>query len=81
VPYEPVTVAIYPNPFREALYISSESVITSVDIYDINGRLVLSQPCASETCHVHAGRLAAGTYIIRVTSGDRHYTEKIVKRQ
>jgi hypothetical protein len=81
VPYEPVTVAIFPNPFRETLYISSESVITSVEIYDINGRLVLSQPCGSESCQVHAGRLAAGTYIIRVTTGDRYYTDKIVKRQ
>lgn len=81
VPYDRVNVSIYPNPVREILYISGESVITSVDIYDINGRLVLSQPGGSETCQVHAGRLAAGTYIIRVTSGDRYYTEKIVKER
>lgn len=81
VPFDPVTVAIFPNPFRETLHISSETAITSVEIYDINGGLVLSQAGGSETCQVHAGRLAAGTYIIRVSAGDRHYSEKIVKRQ
>ena len=81
VPYEPVSVTIFPNPFREFINIRSESVITSVDVYDFNGRLVISQPGGSESCEVNGSSLAAGTYIIRVTTGDRYYTEKIVKER
>ena len=81
VPYEPVSVTIFPNPFREFINIRSESVITSVDVNDINGRLVISQPGGSESCEVNGSSLAAGTYIIRVTTGDRYHTEKIVKER
>ena len=81
VPYEPVSVTIFPNPFREFINIRSESVITSVDVYDFNGRLVISQPGGSESCEVNGSSLAAGTYIIRVTTGDRYHTEKIVKER
>ena len=76
---------IYPNPASDRVqitYTGRESAALIVDIVDGTGRTVESLyrgGHATETLLVwHPGALAKGTYLCRVTAGDRVVTGKII---
>ena len=73
----------YPNPAKDNLYIefSPDIDCKSVELYDINGRLI-------ETCHgaslqsstINIANLTPGLYLIKVRMSDgSEFTERIIK--
>jgi hypothetical protein len=75
------SLIVYPQPVEETLNMRSPAEAQSVDIYDISGRRVVSQPLTGGRTHsVGVGSLTAGTYIINVNCGGKIYKEKFVKR-
>ncbi len=76
-------IFVYPNPAAYTVSVVvqnavNDAVNTSLDIYDINGRQVLSKQIYDfgEEIKVDVSGLSAGTYILRVAGA----TAKIVKR-
>ena len=76
-------IFVYPNPAAYTVIVVvqnavNDAVNTSLDIYDINGRQVLSKQIYDfgEEIKVDVSGLSAGTYIVRVAGA----TAKIVKR-
>lgn len=65
----------YPNPVKDVLNIECDGNF-SVHIFDMSGRMVLTDE-NSRTIDVKA--LAAGNYIIKLTSGEEAYTDRFVK--
>ena len=79
-------VSIYPNPVRDCATISFEaagSQAVSYQVFDLAGRMVQSETMGNfaEGSHNHSidlGNLGAGSYILRVTQGQRVSTAKFV---
>lgn len=74
---ENVQFLLYPNPVTEKLFIDSDKRISSVEIYDVSGRMVLSNERIVGFVDVSA--LNDGQYIIKVYSEDGVSQMKFVK--
>ncbi|HRB73091.1 T9SS type A sorting domain-containing protein [Flavobacterium sp. WV_118_3] len=66
----------YPNPATSTVYFDKE--IKQVDIFDLNGRFVGT---SSQSNLLNIADLAAGTYILKITTPDGiSFTKKMIKR-
>lgn len=73
-------ISVYPNPAENVIYIKAESTITSVQLYDVQGRIILTKVnnTASETIDV--SNYAAGIYFVIIKTDRGTKTEKIIKK-
>jgi len=70
---------VYPNPFRDILTVSSGSEISSICIYDMQGRILDYFVVGSSSCQVDLSNLTPGTYIISIFTAEGSSTRKIIK--
>lgn len=73
---------IYPNPVSDRVNISQDrafeqGVTSEVSIFDLSGRMVHSATLQKDQQQVDVSNLGAGSYIIRVMSGD-DFSQKIL---
>ena len=76
-------VVVYPNPVADQLTVSLRTnafQVSDLAVYDINGKLILSQPVSDNQIRVSAQQLAAGHYFLRLSDGKHSVTTKFVKR-
>jgi len=69
---------VFPNPASETITISSTKEIQSVEIYDVNGRLVLSQKDLSSKIDI--SNLDTGLYFVEIMIDDKQIIEKLIKQ-
>ncbi len=74
-----ISLTVYPNPAHDELRISSETVISSISIYNTRGSLLLTQSSESRNCVADISRLASGAYIIRIFTALGSHAVKFVK--
>ena len=81
VNYNNITnVSIYPNPSSSNWnFKTANTVITSVDVYNIVGKRVVSQKNNSSSIAVSTQGLATGIYIARVTTPEGTQSMKLIK--
>lgn len=60
-------VNIYPNPTSERLFISTESQLSSYDIYDFAGRRISGHHFEKSNYNINVSGLSKGTYILKLT--------------
>ena len=74
-----IAIGLYPNPVEETLYIKMPASVstTSVEIFDINGKLILTQERVIES--VDVSQLQQGLYFVNITADSNTVTKKIVK--
>ena len=70
-------VGIYPNPASEYVYLKSKSKITHAEIFDSTGRRMNAQYSGSR---IDVRNLQPGTYLIKITSGNETYSQKLIKK-
>ena len=70
---------IYPNPFNSTLSITTEKTVKNILIYDVFGRLVMSQPASETQIDLNLNGLSEGVYTLRLDYGDSITTHRIVK--
>jgi hypothetical protein len=71
--FEANTMIIYPNPTTGKVYTTlSPSEILKVSIYDSFGRLVSEK--------MNFENISSGTYLVKLTTLDKNYFEKIIKK-
>lgn len=71
-------VNIYPNPVKNTLHISKTTNIKSLEIYSIQGQVMLTQKSQFET--VDMSQLQSGLYFLKLTdNANRSKTIKIAK--
>ena len=86
---EGATLRMYPNPNHgEQLYLSldevADGVLTvSVDIYDFVGKRVSARTIPVQDGFINTvldldGDMASGVYMVNITAGDQHFTERLV---
>lgn len=72
-------IAVYPNPVKDVLNLSSESIITTAEIYNLLGQRVIAKSINAAETAIDMSNLAVGTYIVKVTSDAKSKTLKVVK--
>lgn len=80
---EDVVVAdftFYPNPTTDILTITAKESIDKIQIYDMNGRLVLDSDAGNTTSKIYMQNYNAGTYLVKVIAGDKTKTISIIKK-
>lgn len=89
-PFQPPSLALYPNPARARVSISLDSAIpvdgrpVTVNIFDVTGRLVARRDHPSDARMEWDGRLdegglaGAGVYFVQVRRGGESYTGRIL---
>jgi hypothetical protein len=79
-------IRLYPNPVRNTLYLKDEDDLLLTDarvaLFDQSGRLLTdySPKVASEVWSFPVHHLPPGTYVVRITSGQRTCTKRFLKR-
>ncbi len=74
-------ISVFPNPARNTLNITSETVLENAEIYDVTGRLVKSikfNGMVTNTINVNS--LSGGNYIVKLKSGDNVVARKFIKQ-
>jgi len=69
---------IYPNPCRDLLHLKGIDNIQKIEIFDIQGRLVMSKTTTSD--EINVSRLTEGKYIVKTTTRNNVYICKITKK-
>ena len=73
------SLKLYPNPVADKLIISNMSSIDNVKIYNIQGKLLYSQNFEATDAEIDFSKFAAGTYLLKISSGGATKDSKIVK--
>lgn len=69
---------VYPNPFTNWLRIECLTPIHSIEIVDLQGRIVYSE--AFSQAKIDLSHLPAGFYILKVKSGKQVFQQKLIKQ-
>lgn len=74
-----VQFTCYPNPATDVLTITSKHVIDTIMMYDMNGKVIMSTKGGNLTSKIYMEGYPAGTYMVKVVSGDNSKTINVVK--
>ena len=79
---ETFTLSLYPNPTNGNLNIRCDNVnIAQVQVFDIFGKLLLTEIVNDNSASLNLSSFAAGVYVVCTTSADNSVvTRKVVKR-
>jgi hypothetical protein len=74
-----IHIKVYPNPLTDVLKVESP-IGSNLMIYDVNGRLLLSENQIGEITEIDLQWLPDGLYMIRVQTGDSISSQRIIKQ-
>ena len=73
------TCQIFPNPFTSTLSITTENAAQSVNIYDLNGRLLMKQSVNELQFEIDLSQLTHGTYLLQIDYDNSRSLHRIMK--
>jgi len=71
-------INIYPNPSNGLFNINLPNADNNIEIYNINGQLILSQKTSNSNTTVDLSSQAKGVYFVKITSDQNVYNQKII---
>lgn len=82
------SIQIKPNPFKETLTVelmNKDMVIDAIEISDITGRVIYKKEMTVQNLSSYRvqgfDNLSQGIYLVKISSGNKTYTKKAVRRQ
>jgi uncharacterized repeat protein (TIGR01451 family) len=72
-------VAVYPNPAKDKVSVKADSNIQSVQLYDLQGRILQTSIEGKKETTLDLSAQQTGVYFIRVTTEKGSATQKIIK--
>lgn len=72
-------LSVYPNPANDKLTVTLPGEIFSVQITDLNGRVIYADQNITNTTTINSSNLATGAYFIKVSNQQLMATRKFVK--
>ncbi|MCH7784977.1 MAG: T9SS type A sorting domain-containing protein [Bacteroidetes bacterium] len=75
---EEVSFQYYPNPVKDYLRIDSNDVIDSVQLFTINGKMLMDAPVKNKSTNIYMGVFQSGIYFLTVRSGDKVNTIQVI---
>lgn len=73
------SIALYPNPTKGDVNISSDNVIKSIELFDVQGRLLQTSIENNNTTKLDVSNKTNGLYFIRITTEKGAKVEKLIK--
>lgn len=73
---EEVSVNVYPNPASELVIIQSNTIITSIELYSIDGKVLLKNNGQQDQLDVSG--FAPGLFILRISTPQGEITKKLI---
>lgn len=76
-------LVIYPNPVGDQLTVtlrSNDFEVSSMEVYDLNGKLIRTASVSGNHITMNTNSLAAGQYFLRLSDGKNSVTTKFVKK-
>ena len=71
---------VYPNPVKDRLYIETSTLIQSIEVYDVYGRLqVTKTPSHQSDLSVDVSDLNSGIYFVKVKTEEGNIVKRIIK--
>ena len=61
-------IKLYPNPANDKIYIESQLMNHNAEIFDINGKLILSKLIDSDVATIDVSNLTTGIYFIKISN-------------
>ena len=76
-----INARLYPNPAKDVLQIEglNTSAKTTLSLFNISGKLIQQATANAESYSFNIQKLAAGSYYVRIRSGEKISTLKFVK--
>ncbi|MEP5255416.1 MAG: endonuclease [Winogradskyella arenosi] len=68
-------VSIYPNPSSGKIYVSGLDAAAQIELYALDGRLLKTLELKSDNVDL---KVAAGVYVLKLTSENRSFIQKII---
>jgi len=72
-------ISVYPNPTDGLLYIKSNLMIHNIEVIDMLGRQLLVEEFNQTNVGIDLLKLDKGVYFVRILSGNKIETKKIIK--
>jgi len=69
---------IYPNPVNDAVFINSLLFPANVNVFDVNGKLVISQNITALENEINLSNCVNGIYQLNITIGQKSFNYKIM---
>ena len=73
------TVTLYPNPSKDIVNIKANATITSVQLYDVQGRLLQTKKVNDVDVQLDISVQPSGLYFVKITTENGAKVEKLVK--
>ncbi len=75
-----ITLNMFPNPTSGtvAIEVIGSTLATEAIVTDLTGKVIVSGSNNDNKLNLDLGKLAAGTYLIKVTNGDHTFNEKVI---
>ena len=73
------TISVYPNPVKDTLVVTSQFAVKSVELYDVQGRLLQTQLTKETRTVLDMSAQIKGVYFIKITTEKGIKVEKVVK--
>jgi len=73
------SIQVYPNPVQSEITIKAESTINSIQLYDVQGRIVFSKSSTQNSVTVDLSSYGAGVYFVTIITSEGRKTRKIIK--
>jgi hypothetical protein len=75
---EIISFDIFPNPSNSDVTISFENQSTSykIELFDLSGKLILSNITTQNTFHIYKNTLNSGVYFVKITNNEGKYSVK-----
>jgi len=70
----------YPNPVQDLLTITYSEEITNVQVFDLNGRILINQKFNKKTISLDFSSLKSGMYILNLKTKNSSQSVKVTKR-
>ena len=73
------SLVFYPNPTQDVINFTYKDAITEVEVYNVLGQKVLQTVPNATSAAVNVSNLAAGTYLVKLFSGEFFTTVRVIK--
>jgi hypothetical protein len=77
------SISVYPNPAKDELYVLMDELFidnASIELYDAIGKLITTEKVVNTTTSITINSLSTGIYTVRVVSGGKQISKRIVKQ-
>ncbi|MGI6718741.1 MAG: M14 family zinc carboxypeptidase [Bacteroidales bacterium] len=70
-------LVVYPNPANNYVYITSDDIISKVEVLDVAGKVIIREDKNSKTVNINIENLNDGFYLIRATINNEVFVSKV----